>query len=987
MLRNVNRWLGGAAVVAALLGLSGTASAQSTTGNISGYVRSEGGAPVPDVTIAARNVQVGGSRGATTNENGFYNLAGLRPGTYAIDVRRIGFSPQSRSVTVGIGQTISLDFTMSTAATTLSEVAVVATRPAVETRTSEIATNVTQEQINTLPTPDRNFMSLAVLAPGVTVQNDRLDGQRKTFAAGAQGPEQVNVFIDGASYKNDILQGGVAGQDASRGNPFPRNAVQEYRVLTQNYKAEYQKASSAIITATTKTGGTKWNGNIFYNYLGQRWVALDTFDRARRAQNPTTFTTPGYKRYQAGISAGGPISDRLRFFGSYERNQQDRGYNVSIVPPSGYPALDTVNFAKYGGKFGSPFRSNLSFAKVTFLQNEKSTFDIAFTGRNERDIRDFGGLTAYTSATNFKNDVYTGTAKNTYAVGNLLSEATASYQFYNYHTTPKGSDPVSRFYGFGCCATIGSFVSQQDFKQHRASIREDLTYSGWKWAGQHVVKGGGNLDFLKYDVVKRNSEVPRYVYELWYDSAKTPERVEFQTGDPNFADNNTQLGAYIQDDWTPVERLTFNLGIRWDFESNMLNRNYKTPSAIRDSLVKYQSRLFIPLDQGRYFTDGSQRSPFLGAFQPRVGASYSIDKAQRTTIFGGWGIYVDRTLFDLTTEERFAQQHPSYAIHLRPAGSPVDPNRAVFDPSFLTRGKEATDSLARTAQFNTPEIKLLPNDLKPPMSQQFTAGVRQLVGSWALEAAYTGVRSKNTPSFYWANSNFVCPTRSFGTPGCFQSNSIPGFGTVLFLDNKGKTWYDALAMKADRPYQLVRDGFGWGAGVAYTFGKRETEGYNDNFSFPNAVDYPRAPRNDERHRIVSNFIVDVPYAWGIQMSGLITLGSGVRYDRGDRFACINDTNNQCTIKAYYPGAGVPEQHSFLGLGHWGYRNVDLHLRKDFVQLAGNRVGVTLDAFNVFNYQNLGGYNNAFNPSDSNFGRASNTISDPRRFQLGAEYDF
>lgn len=210
---------------------------------------------------------------------------------------------------------------------------------------------------------------------------------------------------------------------------------------------------------------------------------------------------------------------------------------------------------------------------------------------------------------------------------------------------------------------------------------------------------------------------------------------------------------------------------------------------------------------------------------------------------------------------------------------------------------------------------------------------------------------------------------------------------MLFLDNKGKTWYDALAMKADRPYAQLRPGFGWGAGVAYTFAKRETAGYNDNFSFPNPIDYPRAPRNDERHRIVSNFVVDVPYAFGIQASGLITLGSGIRYDRGDRFACINDSSGQCTIRAFYPGAGIPTQHSFLGLGHWAYRNIDLHLRKDFLQLGGNRVGVTFDAFNVFNWQNLGGYQNAFVPSDPNFGRATNTISDPRRFQLGAEYDF
>ena len=88
-----------------------------------------------------------------------------------------------------------------------------------ETRSTEVATNVTPAQVENLPKSDRNFLALAVLAPGVRLSGDRIGDTRKTISAGAQGAEQINVFIDGASYKNDILKGGVAGQDASRGNP------------------------------------------------------------------------------------------------------------------------------------------------------------------------------------------------------------------------------------------------------------------------------------------------------------------------------------------------------------------------------------------------------------------------------------------------------------------------------------------------------------------------------------------------------------------------------------------------------------------------------------------------------------------------------------------------------------------------------------------------------------------------------------------------
>ena len=950
----------------AVIASSNDIQAQTTTGSLRGAIRGSEGNPVTDATIIARSVNSGMLRSAVTNSDGYYNLAGLRPDRYVVTVRRIGYSAREDTVSVLIGQTITRDYRLSAATTTLEAVVVTANNEgAVETRTSEIATNITQQQINDLPTSDRNFMGLAVLAPGTSLQADRLDGQRKTFSAGAQGPEQVNVFIDGATYKNDILKGGVAGQDASRGNPFPRNAVQEFRILTQNYKAEYQKASSAIITATTKSGGQTWGGDVFFNALTKNWVALDTFQLRDRKANPTGFTRPDYERYQMGVSAGGPLTQRLRLYAAYEGTRQDRTKRVSITPPTGYPALDTIDFASRNGEFGSPFRSTLFFGKLTFDHSENSTFDLSFNSRHENDIRGFEGNTSYEAATRFKNDVNTAILKHVLTRGSWLNEAIGSYQRYHYNPTPLTPGPINRFYGFGCCAEIGSNISEQDFTQNRASLRNDVTYSGLQTGGQHVIKGGANLDFVNYDVIKRNSETPRFVYEPWYFNFGFPQRVEFQSGDPNFKDNNTQLGAYIQDDWTPIRRLTFNIGVRWDYESNMLNRDYVTPRGIVDSLTKYSDRLFLPLDPERYFTDGNQRDPFLGAFQPRVGASYALDEGERTTIFGGWGLYYDRTLFDLTTEERFAQQHPSYAIQFSDPNGPPEAGKVKWDPIYLSQGKTALDALIASRAANTAEVKLLPNDLRPPMSQQFTAGIRQLISTFAIEAAYTGVRSKNTPTFYWANQNFVCPQRSFGVANCFQSKQIPGYGTILMLDDKGKTWYDALAVKIDRTYRKAGN-FGWGAGLAYTLAKRQTEGFNDDFSFPNPVDYPKQVRNDERHRIVSNFIVDVPYLYGIQFSGLMTYGSGLKYDLGGRF----------------------DQNFVAGGGEAGsYRMVDLRLRKDFLRLRGKRIGITADLFNAFNHQNLGCYNNTPNTADPNFGKAGCVISDPRRFQLGTEASF
>src|SRR5205085_12699608 len=171
---------------------------------------------------------------------------------------------------------------------------------AVDLRTPEASTNVTPRQIENLPQDDRNFLNFATLAPGIRLSTDP---QRKTISSDAQPAEQTNVFIDGVSFKNDVLQGGLVGQDSSRGNPFPQNAVQEFRVITQNYSAQYDHASSAIITAVTKSGGNQFNGQAFGYWQPKGWVTAQKVG----FQYSTLTTNPSYRRIQPGINFGGPI--------------------------------------------------------------------------------------------------------------------------------------------------------------------------------------------------------------------------------------------------------------------------------------------------------------------------------------------------------------------------------------------------------------------------------------------------------------------------------------------------------------------------------------------------------------------------------------------------------------------------------------------------------------------------------------------------------
>ena len=606
MLRNRLMWILGFA----LLAVTPSLNAQNTTGTVRGYVKDQNGGGVADVEVSAKNLESGATRATATRSDGSYVLTGLGPAQYDVAARKIGLTPQTRRVQVQVGATLDLDFVLQAGAVELQAVSVEAN--AVETRTSEVATNVSQHQVENIPTVDRNFLNLSALAPGVSIQNPKLDATRRTFSAGAQTAEAVNVFIDGASYKNDVLQGGVAGQDASRGNPFPLNAVREFRVITQNYKAEYQKASSAVITATTQSGTNEWHGNAFFYGMGEGLQARDPFSNPSAAK-------PDFKRTLLGVAVGGPlIRDRLHVFASYEGNYQDR---FSVVALDTIPA-DTANLRPYNGNFLSPFRETLLFGKLSYQLTPSQTLELSANTRHETDVRDFGGQTSFETANNVKNDVTSVTLKHMATWGSgWLNEATVTGQWY--HWNPVAINPLligRNYFGKG---RIGGKDTEQEFQQNRTSIRNDLTYSGLR---QHVIKGGFNVDFLDYHVEKLFNANPVFNYSgdtvdgHWAAPYQAPFQAQYGFGNPDLSSNNHQVGLYVQDDWSPTNRLILNLGVRWDYESDMLNNDYVTPSNIRDSILSptFSDSVLFPVHPS-YFTDGSQRPPFYGAFQPRLG--------------------------------------------------------------------------------------------------------------------------------------------------------------------------------------------------------------------------------------------------------------------------------------------------------------------------------------------------------------------------------
>jgi outer membrane receptor protein involved in Fe transport len=944
------------------------ALAQKTTATIRVELSSASGVPT-GASVLAVNTNSGFSAKGTPRADGSHLLTGLEPGEYVITVTQPESKEVYRMVTVQVGQTVDLNINLAEEVALdlgQSETLYIQGKTT-ESSTAEVATNVSREEIENLPQSNRNFLNFAALAPGVRLSNDELN---KNYSSGALEARNTNVFVDGVSLKNNVIEGGLAGQDASRGNPFPQLAVSGFRVVSQNYKAEYEQASGAIISAITRSGGNEFHGDVFLTFQNQSLVARDYFAVMRGETE-----RPDLLRSQFGAAAGGPVvKDKLHFFVTYEGNLQDRSNQVTI----GNPNDDNLSrFGDLQGSFGSPFREHLGFAKLSWRPVDNQTVDFSASLRSETDIRSFGNLVSVESAENVRNNVVTAAARHQLRLGSLTNEA--SLQFLNSRFNPTAATPGVIGQDYEGVIRIGGRDTSQDIRQQAFTLRDDVTFANFEWAGQHVVKTGAKLSFQKYEVARTLFGNPLFRFRqdaangLSYDF---PAEASYGVGDPKAASNNTQVGLYLQDDWEIAKRLTLNVGLRWDVETNPLNNDYVTPADVRAAVEELAGIIgetngpgFFPVQN--YLTDGTQRPVFLGAVQPRLGVAFDVLNNGQTVLFAGAGRYYDRTLFNTGVDERLRLQYQVRTFRFSADGSPRFGQPTIaWRPEYLS--KEGLDALIDNGVAPAPEIFLLENDTKPQFSDQYSAGVRQQLGPVHTSVTFTHIRSKNGVGFYPANRRSTGNRDFVPTPG--------GFGNVLISVDDRTATYSGMQVSAEKPYsnELSTGGIQWGASLAYTHGVAKERGTPFNFDYPTVKDSPVTPTtSDERHRLVLSGIVGLPLEF--KLSTLITLGTGVPFT-------ITDAS-----KGFGPTEFVLRRNEGRAEDFIEFSQVDLRLAKEFTISEGRRISAFAECFNLFNAKNFGGYDGFIppeaEPPNPKFGMPSNLVGPPRSFQFGMGYSF
>jgi len=239
-------------VALCVLLLATTAAAQTSTGKIVGLVQDSSGAVLPGVSIVARNLGTSTTRDTVTDDRGQFEISGLAPGRYQIDVELQGFRKFSQSpVTVQVNQETRVNPTLAVGAVA-ETITVAAEGIAVQTTTSAVGKVVDEKQILDLPLSGRNFADLGLLTPGVTTRGQSTSAGTSFYVHG-QRDDANNFLLDGTS--DNSLEGNTL---QARPNV---DAVQEFKIQTSNFSAEFGRNSGSVVNVVTKSGTNALRGS------------------------------------------------------------------------------------------------------------------------------------------------------------------------------------------------------------------------------------------------------------------------------------------------------------------------------------------------------------------------------------------------------------------------------------------------------------------------------------------------------------------------------------------------------------------------------------------------------------------------------------------------------------------------------------------------------------------------------------------------------
>jgi len=309
--------------------------AQTETGQMTIRATDEKGAVVAGAAVTVKRTDTGAVRTATTNEEGAATITNLQPGRYTVSVEGKGFAPYTQEADITVGAKLNIDAPLAIGQAKGETVTIVAGEGGVEvnTQTQELSDVVSQKQITDLPTLTRNPYDLVGISGNVSPADP--SGRGTGYAINGQRAASTNILLDGGE-NVDTFVAGV-------GQSVPLDSVQEFRLITSNFTAEYGRASGGIVNVATRAGSNTFHGSL-YEFNRVSALASNDFDNNAQGIEKGTFT-----RNQFGYSVGGRvIKDKLFFFSSTEWTRIRSAQEViSMVPTPAFIASSSLATRNY----------------------------------------------------------------------------------------------------------------------------------------------------------------------------------------------------------------------------------------------------------------------------------------------------------------------------------------------------------------------------------------------------------------------------------------------------------------------------------------------------------------------------------------------------------------------------------------------------------------------------------------------------------------
>lgn len=895
-----------------LIGVSSVFAQTALTGGLHGIVTDSNGAAIPGAVVRLENNSLSIKQEATTDAGGSFVFLGLTPAAdYTLQTTSNGFRSSAQSaVAVVSGETNAVDIKMEVA-NVAATVNVNAEEEAQLAESPEVSQVISTRQLRDIPLQSRNVTRTALLDPQVRTIN----------SLGAESFRSTRIAINGRSFRETHYKlDGSTNFDALYNNAplqgIALSAIQEFKVLTNQYSAEHGGTSGGFIITTTKSGTDKFHGE---GFLFARPSGI-------QARPPLADRRIPNQYFQGGGAIGGPIvGGKTFFFANYEGTTQDRGAFVDRPVPL---------------IFNATTRENIGLVKIDYRFSDTHTATFRINGNrslitNPNDV--------VNSLTTSAQPAQPSTAQLSLAqaVGVQVSDTIVRGKFINeFRVSYVNSIPFSITPLTPSVVVIRNGISTEGKASYSSNrlqnyqAAEQVSYQ----TGKHSFRFGG--DFARqrlHDLIF--DQFGTYVFN----TAGTLSQFRQRLGIADLRYGQTRINGFVQDDYRFNQRLTLNLGLRYDYQSIIKDYNN---------------------------------------FGPRLGFALDVKGDGNTVVRGGAGIYYDQPFL-----HGFTQLHllnAPTALTGMVTLAPGDPNFPTFPNSFDPRTPFPTNVRR--------DLIVRGDGIVNPYSTQFSLGVqRKIFGDFIATADYIHAQSVKQILVYNLN-----PTSPFPRTVPGQQRTVAAANATRPLDtfagvpvrdvlqsvNGGTASYNALNLGASKRFA---NRFSFNAHYVFssaTDSITEDGGSSRPNDFSDVVRAERAPSDfNQRHRFIAYGTAETPFRTQFSMNML--LASGLRINALTGI----DNNGDGFFADRPPGFS---RNAFEGSAQ---KRFDAAFSKFFAVSETSRLEMRVDVFNLFNNSNFYRFNNIYgnaaNPLPT-FGQPVGGISnvDPgRQIQFSARFVF